>query len=375
MQWKIPLYKIYWDEEDINSVSKVIRRGMYWANGPEIVKFERKISEMLNVAHTVAVNSGTSALHLALLSLGIGPGDEVIVPAFTFIATANSVLFTGAKPIFADIESDTLGIDPKILEEYITEKTKAILPIHYGGIPNNIHEIQKIAKEYGLHLVEDAAESFLAKSKNKFVGTIGDVGVFSFCQTKVFTTGEGGAIVTNSRELYEKLKLYRSHGRAESKDYFSSAELMNYISLGYNYRMPTMIAALGLSQLSKVKYMISRRKEIANRYREALEKLDIYIPKGLPGDTCVHQMFSFLVKDRRTRDKLQKHLISKGIMTKVYFNPVYKTKFYRSMGYQIHLPVTEDIADRILTIPLYPSLTDNEVEYIITSIKEYFNKG
>ena len=245
MSWKLPLFKIYTDEADLQAVTEVLRRGTYWAEGPEVVEFERGLRDYQEKKYAVAFNSGTSALHAALLAYGIKGGDEVIVPSFTFIATANAPLFVKAKPIFADIEEQTLGLDPEDVEAKITPKTKAIIPVHYAGCPCKIRELREIADDHHLLLIEDAAESFGASIGDKKAGSYGEGGVLSFCQNKVVPTGEGGALVTDSRDIYEKAKLIRSHGRQENSAYFSSIENLDYITLGYNFRMPSMIAALG----------------------------------------------------------------------------------------------------------------------------------
>ncbi len=210
MDWKIPLFKIYWDDDDIEMVKQTIQRGVNWAAGPDIEKFERMLSEYIGRKYTVVFSSGTSALHAVLLAYGIGQGDEVIVPSFTFIATANAPLFVGAKPVFADIEETTYGLNPDNVRRKITAKTKAIIPVHYGGSPClMIKGLEEVAREHNLVLIEDAAESFEAKLNGKKVGTFGHSAMFSLCQTKVFTTGEGGFIVTDSQDIYEKLKMIR----------------------------------------------------------------------------------------------------------------------------------------------------------------------
>ena len=248
---KIPLFKIFWDEEDIRAVKGVIKKGAYWTTGPQSKEFEKMIAEYIGTKYAVVFNSGTSALHAAVLAHNIKKGDEAIVPSFTFIATANALLFAGAKPVFADIESKTFGLDPEDVKEKITGKVKAIIPVHYGGSPCLIRELKEIAEDYNLILIEDAAESFGAKIKDKKVGTFGDSAMLSFCQNKVITTGDGGAVVTDSREIYEKLKLIRSHGRLEDTDYFSSWKDVDYVTLGYNYRMSDITAALGISNLKR----------------------------------------------------------------------------------------------------------------------------
>ena len=207
MVQNIPLFKIYWDDQDVGEVASVIKKGMYWAIGPEIRKFENKICEYVGVKHAFAVNSGTSALHAALAAHNIGEGDEVIVPSFTFIATANSSLFVGAKPVFAEIEEETYGLDPQDVERRITFKTKAIIPIHYGGLSCHIEELKRVAQKHNLILIEDSAESLGAMINGKKVGTFGDSAILSFCANKVITTGEGGMILTDSTDTYEKVKL------------------------------------------------------------------------------------------------------------------------------------------------------------------------
>ncbi|KDE54370.1 DegT/DnrJ/EryC1/StrS aminotransferase family protein, partial [Methanoculleus sp. MH98A] len=204
MTWKIPLFKMYWDEDDVSAVSEAIRSGMNWAVGPNVSKFEEEIANYIGTKYCLTFNSGTSAIHAALLAHGVAPGDEVIVPSFTFIATANTPQFVGAKPVFADIEETTFGLDPEDVVERITPKTRAIMPVHYGGCPCRIQELREIADDHDLLLIEDAAEAFGASIRGRKVGTFGDSAMMSFCQNKVITTGEGGAIVTDSREVYEK---------------------------------------------------------------------------------------------------------------------------------------------------------------------------
>ena len=374
MTWRIPLFKIYWDEEDIKMVNKAIRRGMFWAIGPNAEKFEDMLSRYIGTKYALAFNSGTSALHAALLAHGIGPGDEVIVPSFTFIATANAPLFAGAKPVFADIEETTFGLDPEDVERKITRKTKAIMPVHYGGSPCLIRELAKVAQKHNLLLIEDAAESLGAAVNGKKVGTFGDCAILSFCSNKVISTGEGGAIVTDSIELYEKLKLVRSHGRAETSNYFSSNEFMDYVSLGYNFRMSDITAALGIAQLKKADRIIEMRRENAAKLSEKLCKIKgIDVPNVPQEFRHVYQMYTIRVKGGRAkRDALSAHLAKKGVMAKVYFPPVHFTHFYKNrLGYNCKLPVTEKLAQEVLTLPMYPSLTEEEIEFIAGAVADF----
>jgi len=263
MGWKVPLYKIYWDDEDVKNVTETIKLGMFWAIGPNIKKFEEMVADYIGTKYALAFNSGTSALHAILFAYGIGEGDEVIVPSFTFIATANSVLFVGAKPVFADIEEKTCGLDPEDVKKRVSHKTKAIIPIHYGGLPCQVRELKEIAEDHGLLLMEDAAESIGASIYGRKVGSFGDTSMLSFCGNKVITTGEGGIVLTDSQEVDEKLKLLRSHGRLETENYFSSAKVMDYVTLGFNWRMSNITAALGVSQMKKLSEAIEMRRKNA----------------------------------------------------------------------------------------------------------------
>ena len=370
MSWKIPLFKIYWDEKDVNLVTEAIKAGANWAVGPNVAKFEKMIAEYIGAKYCVALNSGTSALHALLLAHGIKKGDEVIVPSFTFIATANAVLLVGAKPVFADIETETFGLDPENVKEKITKRTRAILPMHYGGCPCKIRELEEIAEDHNLLHIEDAAESFGARIGDKKVGTFGDSAILSFCQNKLITTGEGGAAVTDSRETYEKLKLIRSHGRLETSDYFSSVEVMDYIALGYNFRMSNITAALGISQLEKIDKLIEMRRRNARYFNEELEQVKgITIPAPPENYYQVYQMYSIRVKPEK-RDEMIRYLARKGIMTKVFFSPVHLTHLYKNeLKYTCRLPVTEEISKQTLTLPMYPTLTKEEMKYIAEEIK------
>ena len=326
MNWKLPLFKTYSDEEDVAAVSKIIRRGTYWADGSEIKQFEKKIAEFVGTKYALTFNSGTSALHAGLLAHDIKDG-EVIVPSFTFISTVNSVVLVGATPIFAESESETFGLDVADVEKKITDKTKAVINVHYAGCPSrDIEKLKILCHKHDLILIEDAAESLGATINKKNVGTFGDSAMFSFCQGKIISSGEGGAIVTNSKPIYEKMKLVRSHGRVETQetDYFSSIGDNDYVKLGYNFRMPTMCATLGLSQLSKIKKMIEARKAHADFLNREMGKLkDIMCLVPPEGFNHVYQFYTIMLKNPRLRDSLQQFLKEKGIMTKVYFNPVH----------------------------------------------------
>jgi len=373
---KIPLFKIYTDKEDLKAVGNVIKRGVYWAIGPDIESFEKKLADYVGTKYALAFNSGTSALHALMLAYCFDSGDEVIVPSFSFIATSNAPLFVKAKPVFAEIKEDDFGLDPVSVQKKINSKTKAIIAMHYGGSPCSIKEIKEIAKKNNLILIEDAAESLGARIGNSMVGTFGDSAIYSFCGPKVITTGEGGAITTNNKDLYEKIKLIRSHGRAENQNYFNSTELMEYVSLGYNFRMSTMTAALGISQLKKINKIIKLRRKNADYLTSKLSLIEgVITPKELKNRFNVYQMYTIIVKDgKETRDALKNHLNKNGIMAKIFFRPNHLSIFYkRDYGYKEgDLKTTEMISQKVLTLPMYPDLTKREIDFIVKEIEKFF---
>jgi perosamine synthetase len=376
MEWKIPLFKMAWDESDIAAVSGVIRSGMGWAAGPAISEFETKIAAYVGTKYAVTTNSGTSALHAVLSAYGVGPGDEVIVPSFTFIATANAPLFLGAKPVFADIEEMTFGLDARDVERKITGRTAVILPIHYGGLPCRINDLKMIATRYGLPLIEDAAEALGAEINGMKAGSIGDAAILSFCQNKIMTTGEGGAILTSSPDICQRLELIRSHGRRESNAYFATTEPADYITLGYNFRMSSITAALGIAQINRIEQLIARRRAKAAYLATKLACIEGIIVPATPSDSLnVYQMFPVRVAEGAPRrNALKDFLAAKGIMSRVYFDPVHLTPFYRqSFGYRGgELPVTEKLAGEVLNLPIYPDITYDEIDYISAAIAAFF---
>jgi len=356
----------------------VVRKGMFWAIGPEIEEFEKLIATYVGRTYAVAFNSGTSALHALLLAYGVRRQDEVIVPSFTFIATANSALFVGAKPVFVDIEEKTFGLDPRQVRDKITAKTKVIMPIHYGGAPCKINELREIAEKYKIVLIEDAAESVGANINGKMVGSFGDSAMISFCGNKVITTGEGGVALTDSKDVYEKLKLIRSHGRLELENYFSSTKDMDYVTLGYNWRMSSITAALGISQMKKLDKIIEMRRKKADYLTRKLSKIDEITPPNLhDGYYHVYQMYTVRVKSgKETRDKLKDCLAKYRIMSKVYFPPAHLFSYYKqNFGFKGgELPMTEKISNEVLTLPMYPSLRRDEMDLIADKISEFFEK-
>ena len=373
-QWKIPLFKINVTKSDINSVTNVIKRGTDWACGQEINQLENKLSNYIGTKYCLVFNSGTSAGHAVLHALNI-KNQQVIVPSLSFIATANWPLMVGAKPQFCDIENSTLGMDPSKLQQKITKNTKVIMPIHYAGLPCKINEIKKIASENHIPLIEDVAESIGASIKNKKVGTFGEASIFSFAANKVLTSGEGGAVVTNSKPLFEKLKLIRSHGRSLKENYFASIQNPNYVSLGFNWRMSSITAALALSQLNRLDSLIKMRQKNAKYLIKKLQKFKEITFHSTPKDYVhVYQLFTIMLPNTKTRNELSNFLTKKGIMSKVFFVAIHKTNFYKKLKSNYSdLSTTENICDRILSLPMYPDLKETEMDLISKSIEEFFS--
>lgn len=374
MKWKIPLFKTYSDKDDEKAVIEVIRRGTYWAAGPEISEFEKRVAEYVGTKYALSFNSGTSALHTLLLACNI-KNKEVIVPSFTFVATANAVLLAGGIPVFAETEYTTFGLRYGDVKKKITKKTRVIIQLHYGGFPGrDTLLLRELAKKRGILFLEDAAESLGASINNQKVGSFGDASIFSFCQNKIISTGEGGMITTDSKELYEKSKLLRSHGRVEDAvDYFSSIGNNDYIEPGYNFRMSSMSSALGLSQFKKIEKIIKLRQMWGKYITSHLSGIEWMIPPAeMIGLRSIYQMYTLKILESGLRDSLQSYLARKGIMSKVYFTPLHLMIIYKKLGYKKgDLPETELLSSKVLTIPIYPDMTKKEADYIIKSIKEF----
>jgi perosamine synthetase len=371
----IPLYRIFWDEADVESITSVIRRGFYWSSGPTVEEFEGKISDFVGRRYGVAFNSGSSALQALLLSYDFEPGSEVIVPSFTFISSVNSVLHVGAAPIFADIEEKYLGLDPASVAERVTRKTKAILPTHYGGCPCKIDELRRLAEDHGLVLIEDSAEALGAEIRSKGkAGSFGDSAIFSFSGNKVLTTGEGGLVVTDSERIYRMLKLIRSHGDLTSAEKFSSGTTETFVRLGCNWRMSDITASVGLSQFRKLDRLVGMRIENAKYLSSKLRGIRGVTPPEIHEDRInVFQMYTVKVDEALDRNALKDHLEGKGITCKVYFEPIHQNEYYKKNFGCPKLPVTEEVSKKVLTLPMYPSLTKDEMDYIVDEIYKFRN--
>lgn len=382
--WRVPLFDLSIGEEEIKAVEAVLR-SKWISMGSITQEFENEFAKRHGVKHAIAVTNCTAALHLALKALGIREGDEVICPSLTFVATANSILYVGGKPVFAEIISrNDLTVSPEDIEAKITERTKAIVVVHYGGYPCKMDLILEIAGKYNLKIVEDCAHAPLAEYKEKKVGAWGDIGCFSFFSNKNITTAEGGIITTNDDEIAEKVRLMRSHGMtALSFDKFRGhASGYDVVELGYNYRIDDIRSSMGIVQLKKLDAFNRRRKELTKLYIENLSDINgIVVPfKNLSEDgdlVSSYHVFPILVsRDDLKRDFIRQELGKKGIQTSVHYQPVHLFSIYRSrFGYEKgDLGLTEWVSEHEVTLPLYPSMKEEDVFYVVGCLKDIFRK-
>ena len=361
------------DDADIAAVVEVLR-GDWITQGPKVGEFERVVADYCGANYGIAFSSGTAALHAACAAAGLGPGDDAITTPLTFAATANAVVYCGAKPVFADILEDTLNIDPEQIQKRITPRTKAIIPVDFAGLPADLDAIREIATREKLVIIEDAAHALGARYKAQKIGSISDMTVLSFHPVKQITTGEGGMVLTNGADLAEHLRSFRHHGIVHSDPKWPWRYQIR--ELGYNYRLTDIQCALGLSQLRKLKGWIARRQEIAARYHQGLYKINqISLPYMPPHD--VHAWHIFVVQlflDRLSvdRDTVLKALRAENIGATVHYPPVHLHPFYRRrFGYAEGLcPVTEAVSSRMITLPLFSAMTNGDVEDVIDAVSK-----
>lgn len=376
--WSVPLFETYWDEDDVSAVNKVIRRGSYWAAGPEIEEFELELSKFNQRRFAVVFNSGSSALHAMYQTLDIA-GREVILPSFSFIATANAAVVAGATPIFAESEYDTYGLDARDVERKINSRTAAIVALHYSGCPSrDIQELVQLASKHNILLLEDNAHAMGALSGSTLAGNFGFSSATSFCQNKLISTGEGGAVFTDNEKQYMDLLLFRSHGRLERPgvSYFSTNTTLPYLQIGHNFRMPTMNAALGLSQLKKFDKVVDLRKIAANYLLEKLQPIDeIVLPKKEKQSDHFYQQFSIRIRDASKRDQLKDFLSRQGIFSNLYYEPIHLSDYYREAGgwSEGDLPNTEALGKTMLTLPMFPTIGRDQLDKIVNALLSFFH--
>ncbi len=355
----IPINRPIMDDAERRAVSAVIESGKLtdgsYEGGKTVREFEGKVRQLLGSKHVIAVNSGTAALHCALLALGVKPGDEVVLPSFTFVATANVVLACGAKPVFVDIKAD-YNMDPTGFKKAVTRRTKAVIPVHLYGYPADMDEIREIAGRHSVRVVEDAAESLGAEYKGKQTGTLSDVGCFSMYATKVATSGEGGAVSTDSDELADSLRLVRNHGMLHGYD---------SRHLGFNYRLPELAAAVGSVQMDKLQGFLEARHRNAEYLIDRLGKVE-GARFTQDGKDRTHVFYLYTLYLRKSRDAILKRLNSIGIGAAVYFHiPVHRTPLYAQLGYaRRQLKNTEAATRHVLSLPVHPGVTSQDMERV-----------
>ena len=357
----IPIAKPIISDEEIEEVTKVLRSG-FIAQGPKVAEFEEKFAKYIGVKHAVATSSGTTALHLALLAAGIGPGDEVITTPFTFAATGNAIIYVGAKPVFVDIDSDTYNINPKMIDEAVTDKTKAIMPVHLYGQPAEMDLINSSAKDHELLVIEDAAQAHGATYKGNKTGSLGDVGCFSFYPTKNMTTSEGGIITTDNEEIAEKSRVLRAHGESER---------YTHVVLGYNFRMTDVAAAIGIVQLKKLDKFNEKRITNAKYLIEHINEINgIKAPYVASNVKHVFHQFTIRV-ERSKRDELMRFLNNRGIGTGIHYpKPIYEQKVYQELGFRASCPEAELASSEVISLPVHPSLEEIDLIKIVSTLKD-----
>ncbi|MFA4859382.1 DegT/DnrJ/EryC1/StrS family aminotransferase [Methanoregula sp.] len=359
----IPIARPVIGQEEILAVTEVLESGML-AAGERVALFEQKFGDYCGTTHAIALNNGTAALHAALLAIDIGPGDEVIVPSFSFIATATAVSMCGAKPVFVDVDEQYFMIDPARIEERITERTRAVIGVHLFGQPFDVDAVKKVCDSRNLKLIEDAAQAHGATCNNAKVGGLGNLGCFSFYATKNMSTGEGGMVTTNDRALADRLRLIINHGQKEK---------YLHTRLGYNYRMTDMAAALGIVQLKKLDKFNLRRRKNAEYYNTNLTAKGLVLPKVMPGNNPVYHQYVVRLTEEfpMKRDEFQGYLKTKGIGSAVHYPiPIHRQPMYDTATGPDPCPVSTKLSASVLSLPVHPLLDQKQLAYICDTINK-----
>jgi len=372
---QVPFFTPWITDSDKKNVVKVLNQ-RWLTNGPILKKFEKKISGFVKSKYSIGVSSATNALHLCLSSIGITKGDEVIVPTFTFSASADVVKYCGGDPILADVDYDTFNIMPSEIKNKISSRTKAVITVHYGGQSCDMNEIISLSKKYGFEIIEDCAHSLGSTFKNKKCGNIGKAGCFSFYPTKIITTGEGGMISTNDYSLYQKCKLLRSHGMNKTPVEREIEALWKYdiMEMGYNYRLDEIRSALGLSQLKRIQKINSMRIKIAKKYDRELKEIEgISIPLRKGDRNHIYHLYTIKIEDnyKLNRDELFLKLSRKGIGASVQYYPLHLMSYFRkNYKNRVHeFPNANSLKDRVLSLPIYPTMTQKQFNLVISCLK------
>jgi perosamine synthetase len=363
-------------EEDVQAVVAALRSD-WLTTGPAVGAFERAVADLVGARHAVAVSSGTAALHAAAFAAGVGPGDEVIVPALTFAASANAACYLGAMPVFADVRADTLNVDPDDAARRVTARTRAIVAVDYAGQPADLDRFRALARAHGVPLIEDAAHALGAEYHGRRVGAIADLTAFSFHPVKHVAAGEGGLVTTDDGEMASRLRRFRNHGlETEFRERDASGlEYSPMVDLGYNYRVTDLQSALALSQLGRLEAGLKRREEIAQRYRAELGALpELALPDVVPGVRHAWHIFPVLLDlDRLAADRraVLAALRAENIGAAVHYVPVYWHPYYEARGYARGLcPRAEAAFARLLTVPLFPGMSDGDVDDVLAAVRK-----
>ncbi len=367
---KVPLSKPWINEDDIRAVEEVMKT-RYLSLGSKLPEFERILAEVAHRKYAVAVNSGTSALHLIIRSLSIKDGDEVITTPFSFIASSNAILFERAKPVFVDIKKDTYNIDAGLIERVITEKTKAILAVDVFGQPADWVTLTKIARKHNLYLIEDSAEAIGSEYKGKPAGSFGDAAIFAFYPNKQITTGEGGVVLTDNENIADLSKSMRNQGRGEGDNW------LQHTRLGYNYRISDINCALGISQAKRLDEIVKKRADAEKLYNEKLKDVEEVITPYISPNVNRMSWFVYVIRlskrfGKKERDVIIKLLREKGVQARNYFAPIHLQPFYREkFGYKKgDFPITDFVSDRTIALPFFTEITEEEVNYVVKNLKE-----
>ena len=366
MKYKYPVYQPSLKGNEKKYVQECLDSTWISSKGKFIKEFEKKFSDYLGIKYSATVSNGTVALHTALLALDIGPGDEVIVPTFTYIASVNAIYYTGATPVFVDSEMNYWQMDTEDVKGKITSKTKAIMAVHLYGQMCDMNGLINICKANNLFLVEDCAEAFGSKYYKNYAGTFGDVSTFSFFGNKTITTGEGGMVCCNSEQLYEKIVKIKGQGLAKGKEYFHDI-------IGYNYRMTNICAAIGCAQLENAKSIIKKKRQIAEWYNNRLMKLPLSVPKERPDTVNTYWMYTILLNDYSKRDDFRTYLKERGIETRPGFHPVHSMPMYFKAEYKF--PIADKLGQHAVNLPSYPDLCEEDVHTICREIKRFFDEN